>query len=341
MKNQRIIDAWNKIAPSDAANRQLQNSLLTRNQAVRKSAKKTLWQRRLAPIASLALCLAAVAALALVFANSGGEQVYTAQLRGGTLRFFRSAQSSQQTFDFGVDVLMRDLTAQETGLLFGDLDIQAEGYFSAVDGSAMHIEGRGGNIKILFGLQGNALTDTVIETERTSSQINGVSVAAGYFITNKNSRGERNIIYIASFDRGDASIYVECGGSLQESATLRMEIGKVVEALTSSEAPSIADMEYLLPGLYRSGTNLLESASVNLQSDHTFVLFGPAVISYAPHGSYALENGKLILRSGGGELYLFTPDADTLIFESGAWLENWIESGSVFTLTETEAADTK
>lgn len=71
------------------------------------------------------------------------------------------------------------------------------------------------------------------------------------------------------------------------------------------------------------------SATLSLQSDNEFVLYGPVAVSYALHGEYTVQKDKLILANFDGEKTIFTINKDELVFESGAWLGNWIEQGSI------------
>jgi hypothetical protein len=71
------------------------------------------------------------------------------------------------------------------------------------------------------------------------------------------------------------------------------------------------------------------SAMVHLQENNGFVLQGSAFISHMPTGKYRIENGKLFLAMDGDDI-IFSMEKDRLIFESGEWLENWVEKGTVF-----------
>ena len=74
------------------------------------------------------------------------------------------------------------------------------------------------------------------------------------------------------------------------------------------------------------------SSTLLLQNDNGFALSANEYISYMPSGKYAIDNEKLLLTVADDEVYVFIIDDDKLIFESGTWLENWVEQGTVFHL---------
>lgn len=79
-------------------------------------------------------------------------------------------------------------------------------------------------------------------------------------------------------------------------------------------------------------------ATLVLEENHAFLLMGAPYVSFAPRGEYRVENGKLYLTLSSGlegeDDYVFSIGRDKLIFEKGAWLENWIEPGAELYLSE-------
>jgi len=71
------------------------------------------------------------------------------------------------------------------------------------------------------------------------------------------------------------------------------------------------------------------SAMVILQENNDFVLQGSEYISFMPSGKYRIDNGKLFLSMGDYDI-IFLMEEDRLIFESGTWLEYWVEIGTAF-----------
>jgi hypothetical protein len=196
------------------------------------------------PIA-VAACLVLVAALVGVFgSNAGwfGGKVYPVDLGGsGTLDFPKAdgigAGSFAWDIDWG-DIIERNLTDGEREALFGDLPVADDAFaiFRSTDGAFMHFEGRLGgaldNTKIILAANGHAVTDTIIVGNERRSEINGIPVTAGYFVTDTNSRGIRNIIYFASFDANGTSVLVELGGVEADNDALRTEMSDIIDQLT-------------------------------------------------------------------------------------------------------------
>ena len=270
MKNERIIAAWNQVEPDSAADERMLGAILVRNQSIGQSKKekaltmkKNLSFKRLAPVAA---CLIVVVAITAIIGNNAGwfdEKVYTADLAGGTLNFHKnSVGAGSMAFVLGIDGTARDLTAEENDLLFGEAfgnySVSSHGLFSIGDEygpdktllhvEAMSLDNDGNHIdgmKIIIAASSlGCITDTMIETDRNDSEVNGVQVSAGYWITDKNSRGERNIIYLAAYETNDVSVYIEHGGSLERSDELRSEIAFAIDTLTRKGTPIISAITY-------------------------------------------------------------------------------------------------
>ena len=248
MKNKRIIDAWNKIEPDSVAGERMLKAILARNRSMGHSEqervptmKKTFNWKRFAPVAA---CLVMVIAITAVFGNNAGwfgNRIYTANIASGEIiSFYKTNAPSAGSLDFGIEVTTRELTTEENSSLFGNLGVTAQGAFSTIDKTLLRVEGKTGNVKIILAAQGVPVTDTVIEVDRDKSEIGGVQVSAGYFITDANSSGTRNIIYLATFDIDGISVYIECGGNEKSSDDLKAEIANVIDTLIQNGAPDFS-----------------------------------------------------------------------------------------------------
>ena len=233
MKNKKIIDSWKKMEPDSVADERMLDAILTRNQIMRQPKKeKAFTWKWLAPVAA---CLIMVVAITAIFGNNAewfGGKIYRAELDGERLDFYKSDSPATNSLDFGVDVISRDLTAEENRILFENLDVTSHGIFSAADRTLLHVEGRTGNTKVILVARGLSATDAVIETIPKISEVNGVRVSAGYFVTKVNSHGIKNIVYLASFNIDGVQAYVECGGNQDESDEWKSEIAFVIDTLT-------------------------------------------------------------------------------------------------------------
>jgi hypothetical protein len=71
---------------------------------------------------------------------------------------------------------------------------------------------------------------------------------------------------------------------------------------------------------------------VSLQNNNRFFVQGLPQISYVPGGYFTVEENMLILMITEDEQFIFSYSGGNLIFESGVWLKNWIEPGTVLRL---------
>jgi hypothetical protein len=262
MKNEQIISAWDKIEPSSATEARMLDALLTSSHLGRSAGERASVMSRLLSgkrLALTAVCLVAVIVLAelatVVAGNAGwfGSTVYTVELsEGDTLSFYKTNALGAGGFALDLKGASRDLTAEENKILFNGLTVRtSHGLFDAenhsllrvesaiADGAEDGTENKVGTTKIIFAAPDIPLTDTGMVADTAVSEVNGIPVSAGYFITDANSRGMRNIIYFASFSLGDVSIYVEQGGDETNSETIRNEFASVIDQLTQNGTPNL------------------------------------------------------------------------------------------------------
>lgn len=217
-------------------------------------------------IAPLAACLVVVIAATVIFGSNAGwfaGRVYTAHSGDGTLSFHKRTGgigSASYAYAEGIDCTTRELTNEETSMLFGNAfgthNLDTWAVFSlgdkwGPDGTLIHVSARAldnegnyhGGLQIIMAQVNNSIVESMmIDTPRNASEINGIQVYAGYFITNENSRGERNIIYSAMYEAGGDKVYVQNGGSIEDSEELRLEIAHTVDVLTQNGAPKLVSI---------------------------------------------------------------------------------------------------
>lgn len=68
----------------------------------------------------------------------------------------------------------------------------------------------------------------------------GLSVTAGYFVTDRNSVGAQNAIYYAAFKLGDSMIYVENAGAKTESEAVKNDLAAIIQKLINNGAPDLS-----------------------------------------------------------------------------------------------------
>lgn len=186
--------------------------------------------------AGAAACFALAVALGIgIFQGDlfGAKEQISTLDNGDEIRFIKSDAGSGQ-LDIAIQIETRDLTESELGQLFGDMPVTAYVVFNADDGSAIGLEGRACDVKLIVSAPDIMLNDTVIEGEEATSDVDGVSVRAGYF-TN-----DQNAIYYATFKLGDNTVYVEHAGAKEESETVKSEISYVIQKLIALEEINIA-----------------------------------------------------------------------------------------------------
>lgn len=169
-----------------------------------------------------------------------GREIVTLE-NGDRISFVKadvSAGSIMQMPD--MDVFFRELTKEECNSLFAGLSAAGQAAFTGKGRQAVGFEGKIGNVKVVISTPGFCLRDTIIEGREESTQVEGTAVTAGYFVTRTNSRGEKNVIYYASFALGNTSIYVEGGGTQAQGAAVREEVASVVWKLINNGEPDFS-----------------------------------------------------------------------------------------------------
>ena len=274
MKNKQIIDSWNKIEPDSAADARMLEAILAQNQSETRKVHpmKNFHFKRLAPVAA---CLVMAVAVAAVLGGTGllGLRVQAMELGNGeTVTFNKANEPRAASLDFGVNVISRDLTAEENEALFGNMPMAAIGMFDADSRQLLHVEGKSGNAKIILGAPGIPTTDVILSADPLENEdirrmilygdeqdsfvafgVQGdspvtieygpsgfVLVSADYFVTRANSQGIRNIIYFATLDMDGIKVYIECGGNKKDSDSLKEEMAAVIDTLAQNGAPDLS-----------------------------------------------------------------------------------------------------
>lgn len=184
---------------------------------------------------SIAACLALVAVLG-VGALQGGwfSSNDIAKMDNGATINFVKCDAVGGSLSLAYDATSRELTAEEVGTLFGDLPVTANAVFNAADNQLVGFDGKIGDMKIIIATSDLPLLDTTIVGNEKATEVDGVSVTAGYFITDPNSSGEQTAIYFAIFELGNSTFYVENAGAKAESETVKNDLAEVVQKLIAN-----------------------------------------------------------------------------------------------------------
>ena len=108
------------------------------------------------------------------------------------------------------------------------------------------VEGNIGTIKLIVSTSDVQLLDTVIDGTEDTSEINGITILAGYFVTDPNSKGEQTVIYYAAFETGNCNVSLENAGLREESETIKNQLAEVIQTLTENgelDLTSVIDHE--------------------------------------------------------------------------------------------------
>lgn len=185
--------------------------------------------------AGVAACVVLVAAFGISVSKGrlfGTKEDIAVLDNGNTINFIESDSAMKQS-DIALQLETRALEESEVGKLFHGLPVTAYALFNAEDSNIIGIEGNIDDMKLIVSKSDMMLNDVVIEGEEKASDVDGVSVYAGYFITKADSRGGKTVIYYASFKLGGCTVYLEHAGPDDESETVRDEIASVIKKVIS------------------------------------------------------------------------------------------------------------
>ena len=179
---------------------------------------RKIWITLAAVAACLILCVS-------LFLSIGREYV---KLDNGDILIF-NASTELGVADMIRSDEFRDLSESEIKSLFKDLPVtKATVTFNPDDGSVWSIEGyiNGKTLLIAAPFYSNSCKVDPGWYSFTSN-VNGISVEAGYFFGNAN-----NVIYLAEFKLGESTVYIEHSGLKEENNTVKKEIADIIEKLT-------------------------------------------------------------------------------------------------------------
>lgn len=224
MKEKEISKLYNSITNVD-------NQFIEEAQ----TKKKIGWLK----VAAMAACFVVVTVLGVGLFQSGLFNSHTdiATLNNGDKIVFVKSDNIGSSLALDVNVTKKPLTEDEISALFSDLSITANAIFlnNDIDTDSSQkligFEGQIENVKIVISTSDVQLLDTVIVGTEESSEINGITVTAGYFVTNPNSKGEQNAIYYATFKIGSCEVYLENGGTKDDSETIKNQLAEVIQKL--------------------------------------------------------------------------------------------------------------
>lgn len=199
-----------------------------------KAVRRSVWMKW----GAIAACFALVAVIGVgvfQFGLFGGNEQIATLDNGSKINFVKSDGGAAQ-FDIAFEISTRDLTEDELANLFGDLPVTGYALFNNEDDSILGIEGKYGDMKLLVSASGVNISDLVIEGEEAASDVNGVSVNAGYFTSGK------AVIYYATFELSESTVYIENAGKKDESETVRSDIADAIQKIIALEKINLSSI---------------------------------------------------------------------------------------------------
>lgn len=216
MRKERISETIGNISPKYIA----EASNVNRE-------SKSFGYRLLLRYGAAAACFALVAVFAFgIFQGGifGSDNRHISLENGGSITFVRSG-SKIGLNDLAYRIEVRELTEDEVADIFGGLPVSGHVILNADDGSVLGIEGRIGESKLIISAPGVNLVCAVVQGSERRSEVDGVSVNAGYFVNDANE------IYYASFSLGESLVYIEHSGIKIESKATMSEISEAIQSL--------------------------------------------------------------------------------------------------------------
>lgn len=253
MKNEKIIASWDKILPDEAADERMRSKIIEyRRSYIGKdrvlSMTKTM--KKLFPIAACFILVIAVTAFVGIQNNWFGAKIYTVTLENGEkLVYGNGIPRSAADYAYNYEVKDRSLTADELHTLFpamNDITENSLPYaaFKADTGEMFRLETTYDDIHIHLAKLGLPATDAIIVGEESTSDINGIAVKTGYFVTDANSKGIKTAVFFAEYDMNNTTIYLELAGNEQDSKQLSEKLSDTVYSMIVSNAPDISAIKY-------------------------------------------------------------------------------------------------
>lgn len=219
MRKNKISEAIGNI------NQKYVNEATTYTGEAKKVIRRTGWMKWGAIAACFALVAVFIGIGILKKGLSDGEQIAILD-NGNKINFIKLDSAMGQT-DIAFQIETRELTESELKALFNELPVTAYAIFNAEDGSILGLSGEIDDMKLIVSAPDILINDTVLEGEENSSDVDGVSVNAGYFISGK------TIIYYAAFELRESMVYIEHAGAKDESETIKNEISVMIQKLVA------------------------------------------------------------------------------------------------------------
>ncbi len=232
MKVPRIVQAMESM----------DDALISGAEAYKPPKKRPVWVKW----GVMAACLCLVLCGALGVNRLLSDRTDTVTLHTGEKIVFEKTDAVSFDSALAFDVTTRSLTEEEAAAVFAGLPASAQAIFRSSDLDAgaqqelIGFDGRIGNVKAVISTSDVSLRDTEIAGTEETSEVNGVSIIAGYWITKPNSKGEQNVIYYAAFALGACKVYLENAGAKDEREAIKDQLAEVLQKVIENGEPDVA-----------------------------------------------------------------------------------------------------
>lgn len=243
MKQAQITAAWDSILPDAAAENRMRGAVLSYQKAYSRKAAASKRMKLLAVPA--AACLALFAVLGYRFRLTRPLHM---TLENGTEIVYRAPDVSfvNAKCVWPEHSGTRMLTADELHTLLpcSAQPDPCEAVFRTDTGEFIHTETRIGDVHVHLSKNGFPVTDVIVTGTQTYTDICGVPVTFGYFLTKPNSRGIRTAVLYVSYARSDLNYYLEIGGDEARTEELGTALGNLVYEMLEADAPDLSGIQY-------------------------------------------------------------------------------------------------
>ena len=163
----------------------------------------------------------------------------------------------------------QELTDEELKIVFPDLiethSIRATANFQSDEGKATlfnidaHSESSTGINAYIQIAPNEIVLDYMFDVETKASDILETMVTAGYYASDPNSKGLRNVVCFATFKLTDIAYYVELGGGETDMVALKNEISEIVGLLIEGNVTDLDVFHPVIPELRDDKLSLAEA----------------------------------------------------------------------------------
>lgn len=206
-----------------------------------KLARPSVWVK----ITAVAACIVLTVTLGISFIHNrpiGSDDHIVTIENGKTLRFVKHDADQSVKLSFSDALDSRELTGDEIGALFGHLPVNASAHFDRTDHRMIGVDGNIGDVKLMVATDAVMSNTTPPTANGHTSFVNGVSISAGYYLTEPDGESGERVVYYATFELGDNTVYVEHAGATEDSEASRTELTAIILLLIDNGAIDMAQI---------------------------------------------------------------------------------------------------